>query len=200
MMIGLTGPAYSGKDTAGTFLTQAQRYTRFAFADALKESLLALDPLIPVERRWRRTRYVRLSVLVKTEGWDAAKKIPEVRALLQRMGTEVGRNVISPLLWPDGETSLWVEIVMRQAVERSVFTDVRFDNEAEAIRRAGGMVVAVNRPSSGLDGKNAEHVSESGINPALIDAVVNNDGSTTDLGIAVVVAARHHAWNQAAGE
>jgi hypothetical protein len=63
-------------------------------------------------------------------------------------------------------------------------TDVRFPNEAKAIREAGGEVWAVLRPSRGID---IAHESEQYVEQLIQDAdqLIFNTGSLFDLGIAV---------------
>jgi len=102
------------------------------------------------------------------------------RELLQLLGTEFGRNMIHPEIW------------IRSAVERIdssspvVFTDVRFDNEAEAIQEAGGVIFEVIRPSIGcLKSHTAAHVSEQGISREHILLTIENTGTLNDLAATV---------------
>ena len=61
-----------------------------------------------------------------------------------------------------------------------VVADIRFTNEAEYIKKLGGLVLRIDRP--GLDaGVASEHISETGIPMELIDYVVDNDGDLFDL-------------------
>ena len=98
------------------------------------------------------------------------------RHILQTLGTEFGRKHIHP--------DVWVMLGMRRAklhLKTSplvVFSDVRFDNEAEAIIEAGGKVYEVFRPgNSGV----AHHSSEEGISRELVTAVINNYGPLDEL-------------------
>jgi hypothetical protein len=113
---------------------------------------------------------VRLSGEVG-RGWDSAKRDPEVRRLLQRMGTEAGRNI-------HGE-DCWIRIAKRKVDEAPgnvVITDVRFANEAQAIRSWGGKVIRIERPNVGpVNG----HASEAlAFEP---DAVIENSGTIEEL-------------------
>jgi hypothetical protein len=106
-------------------------------------------------------------------GWEGLKeRASGVRGLLQRLGTDVGRE-----LW--GE-DFWVGQAFEGLVgdEGVVFTDVRFPNEAEAIRARGGVVWNVVRPGVGVVNG---HVSESALGGFVFDATVVNDGSLQDL-------------------
>lgn len=176
-LIGLTGRAGAGKDTAAEALVAAG-YQRDAFADRMRAALLALDPMVDTMRAGARGEVVplRLSWLVETCGWDAAKRNhPEIRRLLQRFGTEAGRDIHGPDCWVDLLMRDW----MRAGRPRTVVTDVRFDNEAAAILDQGGVVLEVVRP--GLGELPGGHPSEQGVRPGLVDLELANDGSVADL-------------------
>jgi dephospho-CoA kinase len=134
--IGLSGWARSGKDTVADYLVEQHGFTRVAFADPMREALLALDPYIPI---WGGS--MKLSTLVKISGWDKLKEnSPEVRELLQRMGTEVGRELFHP--------NFWVDQAMKKAgqYDKVVFSDCRYLNEANAIKNLNGKVWRISRP------------------------------------------------------
>lgn len=160
MIIGLSGYARCGKDTAAAFLAD-HGYQRVAFADALRDLLYHLNPLL-------NHRDARLAAMVDAIGWEGAKRHPEVRSLLQRCGTEAGRKVL-------GE-NVWIDLAMRKAEqhENVVLTDVRFPNEADAVRAKGGRIVRVCRPGFGpVNG----HGSETAMDGYLFDVVLQNDGT-----------------------
>lgn len=173
-LIGLMGQKRSGKDTAASILVRDYGYVRYAYADPMKQAAYALDPLIgEVALPGALTGVKRLSDIVDALGWERAKECPEVRRTLQRLGTEVGRNHFGD--------SFWVDLTMSQVADAEgpvVITDARFPNEADAIRRAGGIIVEVRRP--GLpdeDGHASEHAWRS-VRP---NAVLDNDGTVEDL-------------------
>jgi len=83
MIIGLSGRAGSGKDEVAKVLVDLYGYKRIAFADAIRDALYELNPLV--------SDRIRVADLVDEYGWDFAKKNFEVRRLLQVFGTEVGR-------------------------------------------------------------------------------------------------------------
>lgn len=169
-IIGFTGYARSGKDTAAAFLVD-RGFKRLAFADALKESLYRLNPVIS-------THGFRVQDVVDRLGWDQVKvDYPEVRSLLQRFGTEVGRDLYGEQFWVDRVVS---QIVPGQDY---VITDVRFHNEVQAIRNLGGVVVRISR--AGVQAVNS-HVSDSGVDGLIVDSVIVNDGSLSDLREAVL--------------
>lgn len=194
VLIGLTGYAGAGKDEAAKALI-ADGFERVAFADAVRDALLALNPFVYVTS-WDRIDmdtdqanvpmnrvllehgdgFDFLGSVVKGLGWEAAKKIYDVRRLLQRMGTEAGREI-------HGQ-DCWVAIAerkIRAAIHEGksvVVTDVRFPNEAALIHSLGGRVYRVVRP--GVGPRNA-HVSETAIDDAQVDGTIDNDGTLQDL-------------------
>lgn len=166
-IIGLTGYARSGKDEAA----KALNWTRVAFADAVRDALLALDPIVDcINTEYCDDRLVRLSSEVN-RGWTSAKKDPEVRRLLQRLGTEAGRNIHG--------ADCWIKIAHRKveaAPGNVVITDVRFANEADAIRSWGGKVIRIER--RGVGPCNIHSSEELALD---VDAVIENDGTIEDL-------------------
>lgn len=169
-IIGLTGCARSGKDTAAEGLRQVG-WVRIGFADAVRQMALAIDPLVTMAGG------LRLRALVDEVGWEEAKQNPDVRRLLQNIGTEAGREVI-------GE-NVWVDIVARKirAAELSgipgvVITDCRFPNEIEFIKNSGGHVVRIVRPGVGPVNGHASETAADGIDA---DWTLDNDGTPEEL-------------------
>jgi hypothetical protein len=177
MIIGLSGYAQVGKDTIGKALVEGYGFTRFAFADALKECVYRLNPIVVAENApdyVPRGPYLvthRVQDYVDSLGWEEAKKYPEVRRLLQVMGTEAGRQVLGD--------NIWVDAVLNKVGSRDVvITDCRFPNEAQAVKERGGHVVRVVRP--GVDAVNA-HPSETSLDDWPFDRIVINGGSMDDV-------------------
>lgn len=170
MVIGLSGYARSGKDTAARCLLE-QGFVRGAFADKMKTALIALDPYIDSSRRLGE---IEGAIIETPSGLllsEAAKRIPEVRRLLQRLGTEAGRKTIGEDVWVRAllDTSSPVKLVI---------TDVRFPNEASAIRALGGLVIRIERPGVGPIN---DHESEVALDGYDVDVVIDNDGTVEDL-------------------
>jgi len=164
--VALTGKARAGKDTAGAYLVERHGYTRVAFADGVREVALAIDPYVcdcPM----------RLSEMVDFGGWEDAKRSPEVRRLLQVIGTEAGRRYFG--------AEVWVDLALRKAAKIDgpvVFTDCRFPNEADAVAvDLGGLVVRIERTGAGA----GEHASETAMDGYPFDHVVTNDGTVEEL-------------------
>lgn len=182
MIIGCTGPAQVGKDSVGKVLVDLYGYTRVAFADKMKAALYALNPWITprdvksgVEFKQFPTGTWKLQAIVDDVGWDRAKMLPEVRGLLQRLGTEVGRDVLGEDIWVE---AAWKALDVPLYAARVVVTDVRFENEARWVREHGGQVVHVSRPGYGAWNG---HKSEAGVVREPMDWEVANDGGLGDL-------------------
>lgn len=172
MIIGLSGYAQSGKDTIGSFLVKEHGFTRFAFADALKEVVYRLNPVAVQQADGVSEMPLRVAHLVDSLGWEEAKKEPEVRRLLQVMGTEAGRQVL-------GE-NIWVDTVLNQVGDQdAVITDCRFPNEAQAVKDRGGFVVRVIR--DGVDAVNA-HPSETSLDDWPFDTWFKNGAPLDSTG------------------
>jgi hypothetical protein len=100
------------------------------------------------------------------------------RKMLQLIGTECGRFIIHP--------DIWINALMMDYRSDSswVITDVRFPNEAEAIRSKGGIVLRVQRPSimTELNPESLnEHESERALDLYQFDGIINNSGTIQDL-------------------
>lgn len=173
MIIGLSGYARSGKDTAAAFL-MAAGWRKASFAGALKDALYVLNPIIiGGDNPWR------VQTIVDRDGWERAKdNYPEIRALLQRLGTDVGRNLFGDTFWVDIAMARLQGDPVSGEYWNTVFADCRFPNEAEAIKAAGGQVWRIERP--GFAPVNA-HPSETALDGYEFDRVIVNDGSLQSL-------------------
>jgi hypothetical protein len=169
VIVGICGFAQSGKDTLANQIVQRDGFERMAFADPMRNILYALNPTIERHSSGL-ARTVRLQQLINTVGWERAKNdYPEVRQLLQRLGTEGGRKHISE--------DVWVRATLNNITSNMVvIPDVRFPNEAEAIKMLGGTIVRVVR--NGVEPTN-EHASETAYTDQ--DFVVYNNGTPDDL-------------------
>jgi hypothetical protein len=169
--IALIGRARSGKDTVAARLV-AQGYTRVAFADPLKAALLDMNPYVP-------TGYgvtVRLQALIADVGWDRAKEdYREVRRLLQHTGQTI--RELDPGFWVtaalDVIADIWSPVVV---------SDVRYPNEAEALRTRGFKIVRIVRPDAApLPGGASAHDSETALDNYPVDETLRNDESLAEL-------------------
>jgi hypothetical protein len=166
MIIGLSGYARSGKDTVADYLVTHKGFTRVAFADPIRKILYAVNPMIDGER---------LADMVDTYGWDITKSKPEVREFLQALGYSA-RVHINPNVW------IMAAFSGMTRNENYVIADVRFRNEANAIKEFGGQIWRIQRP--GVEAVNG-HVSEWEMDEYEYDWAVSNDGTLEQLEYAV---------------
>ena len=139
MIIGIVGFINSGKGTVGDILVNEYDFKKFAFADPLKDATAAifgwdralLEGDTKESREFREKRDEFWSARL---GWDVTP-----RKALQRMGTEAGREVFGD--------DVWIAALEKRIhnLDKVVVTDVRFQNEIEAIRSVGGKVIRVKR-------------------------------------------------------
>lgn len=170
--IGFCGPAGAGKSTAAEHLMRHWRFQRVRFAGPLKAMMLALG-LDPAQVDGDRKEEPSPLLCGRTP-----------RQAMQWLGTEWGRNLIGSEFW----IAAW-----RAAVERTppicrhpddsfaliVADDVRFANEAKAIRDRGGIVVRIERPGAG-SASGGDHASER--MDFVPDRVIRNTGDIVAFG------------------
>ena len=171
--IGLSGYSRSGKNTVGRYL-ENQGWKQITFADYIRKSLYTFNPRVSYNSR--------VKDIVDAHGWETGEIIsPEIKILLQRFGTEVGRDLINE--------DIWVDLTVKSIPDgsRVVFTDCRFSNEANKVRQLGGKVWRVNRP--GWQAVN-DHTSETSLVDYDFDRVFINDSSIKDLDAKVEIALR----------
>ncbi len=173
LILGVTGKKRSGKDTFASRLVTEHGFTRLAFADALKQTMIDLDPIVECGNGYGAFESVRLSdILGPNLDWEVAKEVPEVRRLLQAHGVAI-RDHVDP--------NVWVNAVALKAAQIDgpvVVTDVRFPNEADWINEVGGALIRVLRP--GLASTD-EHVSETALDTRPANLVIINDREIADL-------------------
>jgi hypothetical protein len=177
VIIGLCGAAGSGKNAVAGFLGDTFGFQQAALADPLYEAVAAITGMSIDELQDRRHKE-------QVIGWIGRSP----RQLLQSLGTEWGRDMVSRTLWID---HLFRRLDGLQAAGISVVvTDVRFDNEAQLLRdRYDARVWRVVRPAGTVSGEAMQHSSESGIAAGLVDRVVKNVGTLAKLREAVTAAA-----------
>jgi hypothetical protein len=169
MIIGFCGLPRVGKDTAADHMVAKHGFTKFHPADAVKDVALLIDPLVDGT--------TRLSALVDDAGWTAAKEHPECRRLLQRIGTEAGRDFHGANVWVD-RTMAAIDALPEDAP--AVISGVRFPNEMWAINRRGGVLVRVLRDVQ-LSIETASHASETEAAALIEDHLLHNHTDIGDL-------------------
>lgn len=147
----MSGYARSGKDEAAKVLVEEFGFTRVAFADKLREFLYALNPMVwpsPQTEVEKPLYYLPLLLqeIIDHYGWDGYKDSPygpEIRRLLQRLGTEAGRETLWDTIWIDAAFAGLPDDA------KVVVSDARFFNEFDAIISRGGYVWRIDRTGVG---------------------------------------------------
>jgi hypothetical protein len=114
------------------------------------------------------------------------KKTNNTRMLLQRVGTEEGRDVFGEFLWINAVGN-WIKLLYTHGVTRFIITDCRFINEVNWITNNGGSIIYIsakdrnfNRLWFESNGDNAilkqlqTHSSETELDNVNFDNVINN--------------------------
>lgn len=153
-VIALTGLAGSGKSTASKYLVEKHGYQLVKFAGPLKDMLRAIG-----------LSEAQIEGELKEEPCEWLQGATP-RHAMQTLGTQWGRDCIGAGLW----TELWVRRVqlILAAGGRVVVDDCRFPNEADEVRKLGGVVWQL----VGRGGIAGSHESEAGCGEP--DAVVDN--------------------------
>jgi len=174
MILGLTGRAGAGKSTVAEYLNREYGLDVKSFAAPLYASACALlDCTVDELKTWKNDPAFRIELnTVPDLDTTLIHKSMTVRTFLQRYGTEAHRDVFGADFWAERPWRDWHGQV------DWVFEDVRFNNEADAIREHGGTIVRIDRPYVGLAGPEALHPSEAGV-PA--DVIFYNNGELVEL-------------------
>lgn len=208
MLIGMSGKKTSGKDTVCTIIEAIDVYynTRFERSVSLHEfvnqclfkgRLNSLSTFRDIVTTWNRESFAKRlrSCLYTITGDDRIFALDDetknslstikdaegnyytIRQLLQKFGTEVGRN-ISSNLWVDALMNDYIKAKSDGYEEDWIVTDVRFQNEANAIRENGGILIRINRNT----GLNDTHISETALDDYKdFDLVIDNNGTLDEL-------------------
>lgn len=180
MIIGISGKAGSGKDTAAQMLKWIYNNpgktwqdccntpinSRYAdinvahFADALKEATQHMLVVSDWETNTQEGKMTYIDWLGMT-----------VREFLQKFGTAMRLNV-DPNFWVK---ALWANL---QSWDNVIIADVRYPNELQSIIDRGGFVIRLEREGAGA----GNHDSETALdNYTEWDWYIENNGSLEDL-------------------
>jgi hypothetical protein len=145
LLIGLSGKSGSGKSTAGEFLVDHHGYYPFAFADALKD-------------------VVQTAFHFSDEQMTLGKEAVDLRCgksprwCLQHFGSAF--REVWPQIWIWNLRSKILYFLSEWGQRPIVVTDVRFRDEAEALKRLGAVLVRIDRPGAGAVNGIPGHISE----------------------------------------
>ncbi len=162
-LIGISGKKESGKDTLAALIQDKSEYPweNRKFAYALKEIVGVLVGISPSDLD---------SPEIKTFLCPLFGGRYTYRELLQGIGTDLFREQFHP--------DVWVDALMRHFEGQYwIISDVRFPNEALAIKQRGGLLIRVERPKSTEDA----HPSETALDDYPFDYTIKNDGDLIDF-------------------
>lgn len=178
MIIGISGKIAAGKDTVAQMLSyifyrQTTRdylgyenhryYNRgfpniYPFAGRLKKCAAVMLGMNEAAMYHRDSKEAKIPWLGKS-----------VREVLQFLGNTVRENL---------DKDFWVKSLFINREGDLIIPDVRYKNEATAVRSRGGILIRVNRPGFNGDG----HISETELdNFTDFHYVINNDGNLEEL-------------------
>ena len=161
MIIGFSGKMGVGKSTA---------------VKRILEKNAGIGPGNVVGLRFAKGVYACAEAVFQTCGLKFEKE--KARGLLQYIGTDWGRAMFGEDFW----VNRWKKAVAQELLlgRHVVVEDVRFNNEAEAIKSMGGRIIHIDGKEDnagvargGIEG----HASEAGIDPKYIDATISNKGT-----------------------
>lgn len=191
--IGFGGYLRSGKDTIADHLVARHGFVKVNMSAPIRDFLLAVNPIISAKPLTKlqalahlfgrpvTPTYIRYDEYERAVGgYTEAKKHPEVRGLLQRIGYDGGRLIIGDDVWT---TIIGRTIVAHREVGTGVIiSGIRFPNEQTLVHDHGGRLIWVDRPSLPAPAADtAGHATEQTLTADTFDDILVNDGSLTDL-------------------
>lgn len=196
MIIGISGKAQSGKDTVGKLLQKyfyENRERGVILSEwEIKKFAGKLKKVASLMLGCQEYAFENINYKSKNLGneWGGMT----VREFLQKLGTEAVRNNLHTNAWvnatfADYETTYPVHdkegaLVIPPTTKKWIITDVRFPNEAQAIKDRGGVLIRVNRPGIPV----GEHPSEIALDDYTgFDYVIGNDTDLRNLELTVLI-------------
>jgi hypothetical protein len=183
-LIGLTGPARSGKSLVARTLAQMNDGTVEirGFADLVKLcAAKSLDVRFHPDdvgteavRKWADDLKLKISVQLVDGNGQVVHSITG-RRFLQCLGTEAHRELFGESFWID-QVNLDPD-----GVDLLIIDDVRFADEAQAIIDAGGEIWRVVRHVESV----GEHRSEQPLPDHLVTRTISNTGTLNELGAGI---------------
>lgn len=174
MLVIFVGKIGSGKTTAANILKK-YNFEEETFAEPIKQFLLTIgfnyeDVYGSQEEKLKVNKF-----------WNVSG-----REFMQKFATDIMRNQLK-LILPKldlGDSTVWVRAMEKKILNNPskniVIGDGRFPDEIMLIKKYGGVVIKVERPSNN-DDNNSVHESESYFDTIIPDYEISNDGTFEDL-------------------
>ena len=165
-IIGLCGFKGSGKDTVADMLVNTSNYKKIAFANFIKNAAKELFD-------WDDTSFDSKNKEKVDDYWGVTP-----RKILQELGTEFLRVQCKDILsmdftLPNGEkhnATFHIKRINKEVIKllnngnkNIIFSDIRFQDELDYIKKLGGIIIKVVRPSLS-NNEFSQHISEQNIN------------------------------------
>ena len=164
MIIGISGKINSGKDTVADMIMRLEpSFEKHLFAGKLKYIAQILTGYTDQYTREGKAHFL--------PEWGMT-----VGEFQQKLGTEAIRQGL--------KDDAWIIALFADYLPGNnwIVTDVRFPNEALAIRQRGGVLIRINRDVMDDSGRDPSHPSETSLDDwGDWDFVINNDSDLADL-------------------
>jgi hypothetical protein len=163
----------SGKSTCADYLVNNYNYEKVALASSLKRMIqLLLQDLGFSSEDIQEMLYGSKKEYILTELGNKS-----TRQLMQLLGTEFGRNLITPNIWLK-TTQREISNIMLNGSGRVVVEDLRLLNEADYFKNKDFKIVKIIRPDNTLK---SQHSSESALENYNFDYTIINNSSLSNL-------------------
>ena len=178
-VIGVMGQIGSGKDTSTDYIVEKYKYKKYAFATPGKNMLIALG--VPKKSVFG-TQEEKMEIM---EGFGVSGR-HMMQTVLTHLRENMGDIVPDIDLGPSGNIWLkafqvYVDNLEKKYKSPKVITsDVRFLDEANAVKDLGGVIIKVIRDTD-TEEKVAQHVSETSGNEIVPDYTIDNNGTLDEL-------------------
>ena len=155
--IGIAGFKGSGKDTlADLMLKYNKGFKKYSMADPI--------------RKMGKVFHFSINEMLNPKMKEVENKFWGIswRKFAQMTGTDLFRHNFRDDVWVR-----FAEYAITKTNKNLIIPDIRFNNEAELIKKYGGIVIKVRREGCNGD----SHASERGVDDKYVDIFVDNDGS-----------------------
>lgn len=169
MIVGITGKIGSGKSTIAQYLVDHFDFEEYSFAKPLKQigEIFGFS-----QKQLYGSQQDKLSL---HPYWKIS-----AREFLQKVGTDLFRQAL-PKIIPEIKDSVWVDLfkISYKNDKNYVISDVRFLNEAQAIKEMGGIIIKTERFNTVVSTEMSEtkHLSENELETIPYDFIIDNNKS-----------------------
>lgn len=185
MIIGISGKKQSGKNTVGAILQCLHENINFeGIKEVIDKGMLIYDPnnmeLVSFASKLKEIA----SSLIGVKYWDFENQTfkKEVDPLTGLTNREILQKIGTSFRKLFGE-DIWIKVLFKylecNGLDKNyIITDVRYKNEAKAIKEKGGILIRVNRNTDSND----THQSEVDLDDYdKFDFIIDNNGSVEEL-------------------